>query len=114
MSYAHPSAGRNKRVLVCSDHLSSRRFNRKQVFEHLDLINPSMLIFATSGRVNNHVRQYARERRITNVEYSEADEQTMQQTYPNLVLVFPGGSLTAQQTKAAHRNHFDVYVAGRC
>lgn len=113
MSYAPPKTGRQQRVLIASDRISPRRFTRQDVYDTLDGINPSMVAFASNGRVSNHVRQYVRERRIVNVEYPTVDESSFDKFVPHLTVVFPGGSQTAELVKAAHRTSNPVYVVGR-
>ena len=113
MSYAPPKAGRHGRIVVAADPLSARLFTRRQVYDQLDAIGPAMVIHSGTGRVNNYVRQYVRERRITNVEYHDLKESTIVDNFPHLMVVFPGGVETANTVKAAQRNHCPVFVVGR-
>ena len=113
MSYAPPKQGRQGRIIVSADQLSARSFTRRAVYDQLDSIGPSMVIYSAAGRINNYVRQYVRERRITHVEYNEFDESTIVDNYPHLMVVFPGGLETANTVKTAQRNNCPVFVVGR-
>ena len=98
-----PTRNDSRRILVSADKVASQTFTRRQVFQELDIIKPSLIIHGSNGRIANYLKQYIKERKIMSMEFDTLQEEALTTSQAGLMVIFPGNPKSTDDAVAAAR-----------